>query len=144
VRKPSTRYPATEYAQHADDADIVEPTTLEQALSGPQEIEWRQGCHEEIQSLLTNETWELVPLPPGKKVLGVKWVFKIKRHADGKIERFKVRLVVKGFGQREGIDFTEVYAPVSQHSTLRILLAVAGHYGFALHHIGHQNCLPTW
>jgi hypothetical protein len=135
IRKPSTRYPAAEYAQHADDGDIVEPTTLAQALSGPQATEWRQGCHEEIESLLTNNTWELQPLPPGKKALGSKWVFKVKRHADGKIERFKVRLVVKGFEQREGIDYAEVYAPVSQQSTLRILLAVAAHYGFALHQV---------
>ncbi|WIA35441.1 hypothetical protein OEZ86_003881 [Tetradesmus obliquus] len=135
ARKPSTRYPASDYAQHADDDAIVEPKTIGEALSGPQAREWRHAIHRELQSLQQHATWVLMQLPAGHKALDVKWVFKIKRHADGKIERYKARLVVKGFQQREGIDYTEVYAPVSQHSTFRILLALAAQYGFALHHI---------
>jgi hypothetical protein len=110
----------------------VEPTTLAQALSGPQSSQWRQGIHEELQSLYEHQTWELVPLPKGCKAVGTKIVFKLKRNATGVIERYKVRLVAKGFQQTEGIDYDDVYAPVSQHSTLRILLALAAHYGFAL------------
>ncbi|WIA17281.1 hypothetical protein OEZ85_014150 [Tetradesmus obliquus] len=135
ARKPSTRYPASDYAQHADDDAIVEPKTIGEALSGPQAREWRHAIHRELQSLQQHATWVLMQLPAGHKALDVKWVFKIKRHADGKIERYKARLVVKGFQQREGIDYTEVYAPVSQHSTFRILLALAAQYSFALHHI---------
>jgi hypothetical protein len=79
---------------------------------------------EELTSLLENGTWELEKLPEGAKALSMKWVYNIKRDAQGNVERYKARLMAKGYLQREGIDFEEVYAPVSKHTTLRALLAV--------------------
>ena len=63
----------------------------------------------ELQALQANKTWELVPLPPGKKPIGFKWVFKIKLKADGTVERFKARLVAKGYNQQWGIDYEETF-----------------------------------
>jgi hypothetical protein len=101
-----------------------EPANEREALGGPAAAQWRHAMDEEMQSLAANQCWEVQELPPGAKAIGCKWVFKIKRDAKGNIERYKARLVAKGFTQREHIDFEEVYAPVSQYSTLRAFLAV--------------------
>jgi hypothetical protein len=88
-----------------------------------------------MTSLLENETWELEKLPEGAKALPMKWVYKIKRDAHGNVERYKARLVAKGYLQREGINFEEVYAPVSKHSTLRAILAVVAERDLVLHQV---------
>jgi hypothetical protein len=93
-------------------------------LAGPDAELWRRAMDEEFASLLENGTWELEKLPDGFKALPMKWVYKIKRDANGNIERYKARLEAKGYLQKQGVDFEEVYAPVSKHTTLRALLAV--------------------
>jgi hypothetical protein len=103
---------------------LVEPQSFEEALKSPQAEFWKSAMDDEFKSLLENGTWELVECPPGVKPVPMKWVFKIKRNADGSVERFKARLVAKGFLQKQGVDFEEVYAPVSKQTTVRTLLAV--------------------
>lgn len=110
-------------AAHAIPLDD-EPANEREALSGPAAAQWRHAMDEEMQSLAANQCWQLQELPPDAKAIGCKWVFKIKRDSKGNVERYKARLVAKGFTQREHIDFEEVYAPVSQYSTLRAFLAV--------------------
>ena len=80
---------------------------------------------EELDALSKNHTWDLVTLPPGKSVVGCKWIYKIKTRFDGSIERYKTRLVVKSFTQEYGIDYEETFAPVSHISSVCTLLAVA-------------------
>jgi len=66
----------------------------------------------ELQALADTRTWDIVSLPQGKRPIGCKWVYKVKCKADGSIERLKARLVVKGFTQKEGIDYTKTFSPV--------------------------------
>jgi hypothetical protein len=114
---------------------ILEPTTVDEALASLQSDQWKEAMAEELASLAANDTWTLAEPPAGVKPLPVKWVFKVKRDAAGNIERFKARLVAKGFRQQEGIDYDEVFAPVSKYSTLRVLMAVAAAKGLVVHQL---------
>ena len=114
---------------------IAEPATLEQALDSPQSSQWRTAMEEEYASLLANNTFTLERPPAGVTPIPVKWVFKAKRDAAGNIERYKARLVAKGFRQKEGIDYDQVFAPVSKYSTLRALLAVAATGDLEIHQL---------
>jgi len=113
----------------------AEPQTYEEAVSGVDAELWRQAMDEEMKSLHENDTWDLSDLPAHAKAIPVKWVYKVKRDAAGNIERYKARLVVKGYMQREGVDFTEVYAPVSKHTSLRALLALVAAEDLELHQL---------
>ena len=114
-------------------ADVKEPSTYEEALASEHSKEWRAAMDAEIASLAVNNTWELEERPSGAKVIPVKWVFKIKGNTTGEVERFKARLVVKGYMQREGVDYGEVYAPVSKHTSLRAILSITAADDLELH-----------
>lgn len=88
----------------------------------------------EIQSHKQNGTWELVPLPKGKRVVGSRWVYKVKRNESNEVVRYKARIVAQGFTQCYGIDYDEVFAPVTKHTTLRVLLSLAAKKGMMLKH----------
>ena len=77
---------------------------------------------DEMDSLMSNQTWELAELPPGKKTLHNKWVYRIKEHDGNK--RCKARLVVKGFQQKEGVDYNEIFSPVVKLTTIRLVLKI--------------------
>jgi len=103
-----------------------EPVTYREALA-EHPTRWQKAIADEYLSHKENGTWTPADLPPGKKALSSKWVFKNKTNADGTI-RHKARLVVRGFEQREGIDFKETFAPVAKFPTVRIMLALATHF----------------
>ena len=81
---------------------------------------------EELEAHSRNGTWKVAQLPPGRKVVGSKWIFKVKKNIDGSVEHFKARLVAKGHSQHPGFDFTETFAPTVHYSAVRTILALAG------------------
>ncbi|MGQ3285875.1 reverse transcriptase domain-containing protein, partial [Bosea sp. (in: a-proteobacteria)] len=115
-------------------ASVWVPRTIQEARASPLAEQWAMATDAEMESLLSYGTWELVPSPPGCRPLANRWVFSVKEDSKGN-KRFKARLVVKGYLQREGVDFTELHAPVSKHATVRALLAVAAAADMELEHL---------
>ncbi|GJZ69558.1 zinc finger, CCHC-type containing protein [Tanacetum coccineum] len=96
---------------------------------------WIEAMKIELDSINKNNTWTLTTLPINQKAIGLKWVFKTKRNAKGKIIKYKARLVAKGYVQEQGIDFDEVFAPVARIETVRLILALAAYHGWQVHHL---------
>nr|GEV92867.1 retrovirus-related Pol polyprotein from transposon TNT 1-94 [Tanacetum cinerariifolium] len=94
---------------------------------------WRQAMEEEIKSIEKNDTWELTTLPKGQKDIGVKWVYKAKKNAKGEVEKYKAILVAKGYKQKHGIDYEELFAPVARLETIRIIIAIASQHKWKIH-----------
>ncbi|WVZ56227.1 hypothetical protein U9M48_006795 [Paspalum notatum var. saurae] len=110
-----------------------DPTTYEEAMRSPDSSKWLAAMEDEMRSMDTNKVWDLEEIPKGAKKVGCKWVYKTKRDSKGNIERYKARLVAKGFTQREGIDYTETFSPVSSKDSFRIIMALVAHFDLELH-----------
>ncbi|KAL2230595.1 UNVERIFIED_CONTAM: Retrovirus-related Pol polyprotein from transposon RE1 [Sesamum indicum] len=93
----------------------------------------------QLQALEANHTWKVVSLPPGKRAIGCKWVFKTKLRADGSVERYKARLVAKGFNQIAGIDYTDSFSPAAKSVTVRIFLAIAAAHTWLIQQLDINN-----
>jgi len=102
---------------HVDD-----PIHFEDAIK---DRKWIEAMDEEMNAIERNKTWDLVELPKGKEVIGVKWIYKTKSNAEDKIERHKARLVVKGYKQQYGRDYEETFALVARMETVRAVLSIA-------------------
>jgi hypothetical protein len=89
---------------------------------------WKKAMEEEMKLITDNKTWSMEELPAGHRAIGLKWVFKLKRNEDSQVVKHKARLVAKGYVQNEGIDFSEVFAPVARLESVRLLLAIAAHH----------------
>ncbi|OMO58188.1 Integrase, catalytic core [Corchorus capsularis] len=113
--------------------DEAEPKTFKEALSSPVVQEWTNAMNDEMESMKTNHVWDLVDLPPGRKTIGNKWVLKVKRMADGSIERYKARLVAKGYTQQEGVDYEETFSPVVRFASIRLILAIVANFDLELY-----------
>jgi hypothetical protein len=100
---------------------------------------WNQAMVREMEAHLKNGTWEPVKLPHGRKAIGSKCVFKVKRNPDGTVKRYKARLVAKGFGQRPGVNFDETFAPTTKWAALRAILALAALENLELESIDISN-----
>uniref|UniRef100_H3H978 Integrase catalytic domain-containing protein n=1 Tax=Phytophthora ramorum TaxID=164328 RepID=H3H978_PHYRM len=113
-------------------ADLSEPTTFQEAVNGPDQVHWRKAIRAELKSMRLRGVFRAAKLPSGQRAIGTKWVFKIKRKADGSIEKYKARLVAKGFKQKYGIDYTETFSPVVKYVTLRMIIAITKYFGWPL------------
>ena len=100
----------------------AEPLTVDEALK---KSVWKEAMIAELNSIEKNHTWDLVTLPPNQHKIGVKWVFKQKLNPDGSIAKYKARLVARGFLQKAGLDYSEVFAPVARIETIRLVVAIA-------------------
>ncbi|KAG2874285.1 Retrovirus-related Pol polyprotein from transposon TNT 1-94 [Phytophthora cactorum] len=112
--------------------DLSEPSTFQEAVNGPDQVHWRKAIRAELKSMRLRGVFRAAKLPNGQRAIGTKWVFKIKRKADGSIEKYKARLVAKGFKQKYGIDYTETFSPVVKYVTLRMVIAIAKYFGWPL------------
>ncbi|GJZ88510.1 retrotransposon protein, putative, ty1-copia subclass [Tanacetum coccineum] len=110
-----------------------EPTSYRETVTSSEGHQCKEAIKSEIDSILQNHTWELVDLPPGCKPLGYKWIFKKKMKADGTIDKYKARLVIKGFRQREGLDYFDNYSPVTRITSIRMILPIAVLKNFEVH-----------
>src|SRR6201999_3330088 len=129
----NNQYEDVEFAALA--GGYYEPNTYKQAMKSQDAEKWRQAAEEEIKSLHANGTWDLVPLPEGRKAVGSRWVFRVKRNADGSVERYKARLVAKGYLQCPGVDYTEVFSPTFRMASIRTIIALAAKHKYLLHSI---------
>lgn len=118
IRKPERlSYPQVNIAE-------AEPTTFEEAISSLEAKQWKEAIQQELSAHRKNETWFSSAKPKNKKVITCKWIFK-KKVTPGEPDRYKARLVARGFTQRQGIDYMETYAPVVRYESIRMLLAMA-------------------
>lgn len=136
-RSQRNRFPVQRFdnVMSATTKMCADPETVSEALSGKNAKQWRCAMDAELKSLEENKTWTLVHLPVGRKAINNKWVFKMKMGGDGKIDKFKARLVVKGCAQQKGIDYAETFSPVVRYSTIRFLLAMAAKLDLDLDHM---------
>lgn len=112
------------------------PRSVRDALSDPN---WRSAMQAEFDALIANDTWSLVPRPPGVNVVTGKWIFRHKLHADGSLDRYKARWVLRGFTQRPGLDYDETFSPVVKPATVRVILSLALSQDWPIHQLDVKN-----
>ena len=95
-------------------------------------VKWLEAMKSEIDSMYQNQVWDLVDAPEGIKPIGCKWIYKRKTDAEGNIQTYKARLMVKGYRQIQGIDYEETFSPVAMIKSIRILLALAAHFDYEI------------
>ena len=121
-------------------AELKEQKTMLEARGRPDTDKWLLAAQEEMDSLVKHDTWSLTKLPPGRKIVGSKWAFKLRHDENGEAARYKYRLVAQGYTQAQGIDYHETFAPVARLRNMQTLLATAAQRDM---HI-HQMDVPEW
>ncbi len=119
--------------EHTTVAFLEDPQNIEEALTCENSKEWDCVMQKEYDSLMTNNTWTLVPLPVGRKLVSCKWVFKIKQGANGEVERYKARLVARGFTQTYGVDYNKTFTLVTKFISIRCIFALTALKDMEIH-----------
>ncbi|WRX21062.1 Reverse transcriptase [Theobroma cacao] len=114
------------------DKHEYDPITFKEAINDADAEEWLKAMKSELDTMDSNKVWTLVDPLEGIKPIGCKWIYKRKRGSDRKVETFKVRLVAKGFTQREGINYEETFSPVAMLKSIRIHLSIAAHLDYEI------------
>jgi hypothetical protein len=131
ISKPKRAYTSTS----PNYLDVEPPSfTIASALTP-----WVAAMEDEYSTLYRQGTWTLVPPAPSQNIVGCKWVYKIKRNADGSISRYKAKLVAKGFHQQAGLDYDETFSPVIKPTTVRIILTLATQFSWPLRQLDISN-----
>ena len=112
-----------------------DPKDFMEAVNSSDADQWLQAMKEELDSINKNDVWDLVDLPKERKVIGCKWVLKKKLKVDGSLDKYKAKLVAKGFTQQPGIDFVDTYSPVAKFTSIRILMSVVAKMDLELHQL---------
>ena len=112
------------------------PSSVRDALADPH---WCRAMEEEYAALLANQTWDLVPCPPGGNVVTSKWIWTHKRRADGTLDRYKARWVLRGFTQCPGVDYDETFSPVVKPAIVRTVLSLALSRSWPVHQLDVKN-----
>ena len=123
----------------ADNGFPSEPEHWKDIKNRPDASKWYAAAQEEFQALLDNGTFEPVQLPKGRKAIGCRWVFKLKRKADGTVDKYKARLVAKGFSQCPGLDFGQVFAPTARWAALRAIFVLVALEDLELYSVDVSN-----
>ena len=113
-------------------SEIVVPQTYKEAVSSPESESWKAAMDDEVNSLKENDTYDLVKLPADKKCIGGRWVYAVKSGPDNE-DVFKARYVAKGFTQREGIDYSDTFAPTAKFTTIRVYMQLAVELDLVIH-----------
>ena len=140
-RKQVVRYRVEEQMNIAEEviasalcaAELEEPKTMTEARKRPDASKWLQAAQDEMSSLIEHDTWSLTKPPPGRKIIGSKWVFNIKHDENGEAMRYKCQLVAQGYTHAQGIDYHETFAPVARFGSIRTLLATAAQREMHVH-----------
>lgn len=136
IVKPATRTDGTVRYDPNRRAFFATPSSYRVALA---DQHWLAAMNSEFQALQLNKTWSLVPWPPNQNVVSCKWVFKVKQKADGSLDKYKARLVARGFTQQYGIDYSETFSPVVKPATVRLVLSLAISKGWDLRQVDISN-----
>ena len=119
IREPKRQWESLQSID-TQQAEIAKPSSFSEAMESSDAHLWKVAIQEEYDSLMSNETWHLTPLPPSRTSIKSRWVFKPGVHGSPPL--YKARLVAKSFSQRPGIDFEETFSPVVKYDTLRVIL----------------------
>ena len=127
-RRSPERY--TRYMALAGECVETEPSSFDEAV---QQLIWVDAMVEEYESIVRNCVWDVVPRLENKLVVSSRWLYKVKKAADGSVEKHKARFVACGFSQVEGIDYDETFSLFARYSSIRAMLALSAQMGWKIH-----------
>ena len=107
-----------------------EPTSFQEDA---QPDVWQEAMVEEYDSIMKNQVWEVVLRPQGEKVVGSRWIYKVKHASDESVEKYKARFMEKGFSHKEGTDYEETFTPIARYSSIRTIISLAAERGWRVH-----------